>query len=494
LDPFFKSRYAAEASGPEVALTPSRFQKGRDGLLYFVDADWATRLCVPRSKVPDILKRIHEPAAETAHAGPYKLVARLRELFFWPRMSQDAEDFVKSCDVCQKIKVDHRKKMGGLRPAHIPARPFATVSLDLITGLPESRSEKFTAILVIVDKLTKTAITAPTHNNLSAEGFAKLFVDLVVNKYGLPERIIADRDKRWATAFWRSVIMQYGGEMVLSSSHHPQTDGQTEIVNATLEQMLRVYVAADRKSWSRWLGEAAFAYNSNVHSSTGHSPNFLLMGYHPRGVTGFLNPEGDPVARPFLPSQKGEDFVQALNYHRQAARDALVLAQERQARAYNKGRRAVEKIQEGDLVLVNPHSLELVEATGTGRKLIQRTMGPFEVTEKINPLVYRLRLPDTYPMHPVFNLEHLRLYRPSDEKWGLRSTLPETRDYLKATEEYVVEAILGHRVKSRKRGNQRLFLVRWEGYSPADDSWVSEYDLRNAPVLKREYLRLHGLR
>ena len=89
-------------------------------------------------------------------------------------------------------------------------------------------------------------------------------------------------------------------------------------------------------------------------------------------------------------------------------------------------------------------------------------------------------------MHPVFNLEHLRRYKPLDGSWGPRVTLPDTRDYLSASEEYVVEAILGHRVKTRKRGSQRMFLVRWEGYGPADDSWVSEYDLRNASVLTRD--------
>jgi hypothetical protein len=221
--------------------------------------------------------------------------------------------------VCQKIKVDHRQKMGGLRPAHIPPRPFATVSLDLITGLPPSGKEKFTAILAIVDKLTQFAVMIPTHTHLTQEGFAAFFVERVVNIFGMPERIISDRDKRWSTAFWRSVTLQYGSVLALSSAHHPQTDGQTEILNATIEQMLRAYVAADRSSWAKWLGEIVFAYNSNVHGSTGYSPNFLLFGYSPRGAAGIMNPGGDPVARPFLPSQKGEDFIEALESHRKAA-------------------------------------------------------------------------------------------------------------------------------------------------------------------------------
>jgi hypothetical protein len=236
-DPYFRERYVEEMPSADTVLTPSRFQKGANGLLYFLDADWNSHLCVPRSQVPYVLSLLHDTASESAHAGPRRFSARVKELFYWPLLVKDAEEFTNSCDVCQKIKEDRRQSMGGLQPAHIPLRPFATVSLDLITGLPPSGSEKFTAILVIVDKLTKYAIIIPTHNQLSQEGFAKLFVERVVNVFGLPERIVCDRDKRWATAFWRSVVAFYGGALALSSSHHPQTDGQTEVLNATIEHM-----------------------------------------------------------------------------------------------------------------------------------------------------------------------------------------------------------------------------------------------------------------
>jgi hypothetical protein len=138
--------------------------------------------------------------------------------------------------------------------------------------------------------------------------------------------------------------------LALSSAHHPQTDRQTEILNTTIEQMFRAYVAADCSLWAKWLGEITFAYNLNIHGSTGYSPNFLLFGYHPRGAAGILNPGGDPVVCPFLPSQKGEDFIEAMESHRRVARDTAVLAQERQARAYNKSRCPVESIEEGDYV------------------------------------------------------------------------------------------------------------------------------------------------
>ena len=152
----------------------------------------------------------------------------------------------------------------------------------------------------------------------------------------------------------------------------------------------------------------------------------------------------------------------------------------------------MEELEVGDYALVNPHSLELVDVAGTGRKLVQRMIGPFEVIERINPMVYRLRLPDTYSMHPVFNLEHLKKYIPSPDEFGERTELPPTRE-LRASEEYEVEAILGHRLVGKKKANRRMFLVRWKDYGPADDSWVSEYDLRNSSQLKRDYLKSKSL-
>ena len=90
-------------------------------------------------------------------------------------------------------------------------------------------------------------------------------------------------------------------------------------------------------------------------------------------------------------------------------------------------------------------------------------------------------------MHPVINIEHLKKYRQSPPEFEDRMTLPPTRDFL-PSEEYEVEAILGHKLSGKKKGNRRMFRVRWAGYGPESDSWVSEADLRNSPELKREYL------
>ncbi|KAG6913627.1 hypothetical protein DXG01_005493 [Tephrocybe rancida] len=109
----------------------------------------------------------------------------------------------------------------------------------------------------------------------------------------------------------------------------------------------------------------------------------------------------------------------------------------------------------------------------------------FRTVMALNPLVYHLRLPAEYPIHPIFNLEHLKRYSPSPAEFGERAVLPPTRDILHE-DEYEDEAIMGHKLTGKRNGNQRLYLVRWKGYEPTEGSWVAENALTNAPEVKRD--------
>jgi hypothetical protein len=177
-------------------------------------------------------------------------------------------------------------------------------------------------------------------------------------------------------------------------------------------------------------------------------------------------------------------YLEALEMHRDSARDAIARAQDEQAKYFNRGRRDVPEFKVGSRVLISPHSLEWIESKGEGAKLVQRWIGPFEVLQKLSPRTYRLRLSDKYPGFPVFNLDHMKPYKESPKEFGDRTMMPETRDKLEA-EEYEVEKIVGK--KYDKRRKTHLWLVRWKNYGPQFDSWQTTRDLRNAPEMMREY-------
>jgi hypothetical protein len=281
--------------------------------------------------------------------------------------------------------------------------------------------------------------------------------------------------------------------MSLSSSHHPQHDGQTENVNRQLETLLRAYVAKDRADWAKWLKLLEFSYNSNMHSSIGTTPFLLLYGFEPKAPLDYLLPKewsmaGNPGVR-----KDAKAYLEDLQVHRDNARLAIARAQDEQAKYFNRGRRSIPEFKVGAKVLINPHSLEWLESKGEGAKLVQRWIGPFEVLQKINPKTYRLRLDDRYPGFPVFSYDHLKPYtEPIEDVEGSRLRLLDTRSKKPATEEYEVERIVGKRYdKARK---QNMWLVRWKNYGPQHNSWQTRKDLRNAPEMVRAFERVQKAR
>jgi hypothetical protein len=451
------------------------YRIGANGLLYFEDADSRIRLCVPETERNEVLREVHDGPHESAHAGWERTLAALRERFYWPSMRTDVIKYVRTCDPCQKIKHSRGAGVGFLQPLEIPINPFDDISLDLITGLPKSQDRD--AILVVVDKLTKYAHFIATTAEVTALEVASLLFKRIVKHFGLPSRLIGDRDPRWTSSVWKALAQLFGTRLALSTSKHPQTDGQTEVMNQHLETMLRAYVSADQKDWAQWLDVLQFAYNNATHSAHQSTPAKLLMGYKPKSPLDFLLERG-LTASEGLPELRTR--IRKLEAHREAARDAIKRSADKQAYQFDKGRRA-PTLDIGDEVLINPHSLELINEKGASRKLMQRKIGPFEVIDIISPTAYKLRLPDSYKGHNVFNLQHLTKYYRSEE--ANRPTLVNSRETMPYSEEYEVEKIVGE----RKNNGKLYYRVRWKGYNAEDDTWQTARDLRNAPELLKTW-------
>lgn len=402
-------------------------------------------------------------------------------------MKNDITRFCFSCDVCQKTKPRNFTCYGHLTPNPIPSRPYQSISMDFIVNLPWSNG--FNAIHVVVDRLTKHASFTPTTTGLNAEGFADLFMRRIVCRFGLPDSIITDRDPRWTSEFWLGIAKFLNTRMSLSSSHHPQHNGQTEIVNKYLTIMLCAFVDENLADWADWLHLLEFAYNNTVHKSTGTTPHFLLYKFHPKTTLDFLGTKDLDNALTKSLTKESTSFLLSLQVHRESTRRAIVRAQDSQAKSYNKGRRPAPEFKEGDRVLVNPHSLEWVESKGDGSKLRQRWIGPFQIMQKINPNVYRLRMSNRYPGLPIFNIDHLRKYEESPIEFGERATLPETCLKMVEQKEYEVEKLVGH----RRRGRRMEYLIRWKDYSPLYDTWEPQSTLKNVPEVLNQYKWEHNL-
>ena len=183
--------------------------------------------------------------------------------------------------------------------------------MDFVTHLPKTK-QGYDALLVMVDYLTKMLILWPTHSTAIAVDTMRIFVDSVVRSHGLPRVIVSDRDTRFTSTFWREIFKIMGTTLAMSSGFHPQTGGQTERANRSIEEMLQAYVGKRQTNWDERLGMVEFAYNNVVHSTTSFTPFFLCYGRHLVSPITMLTPmeTKNEAADSFL-RQLAEDVDQA---------------------------------------------------------------------------------------------------------------------------------------------------------------------------------------
>ncbi|KAK3043051.1 hypothetical protein RJ639_002619 [Escallonia herrerae] len=180
------------------------------------------------------------------HARGERILALFQQGYYWPQMGDEVQEYVNTCLSCQQDKVERKKKAGLLQPLPVPKRPWESVSLDFITGLP--KVEDLGTILVVVDRFSKYASFIATPKYCSAEDTAQLFFKYVVKYWGMPQDIVSDRDSCFTGNFWTKLFKLFGSQLSMSSSYHPESDGQTERFNSMLEEYLCHFVSATLKN------------------------------------------------------------------------------------------------------------------------------------------------------------------------------------------------------------------------------------------------------
>ncbi|GJP65712.1 hypothetical protein CLOP_g22576, partial [Closterium sp. NIES-67] len=192
-----------------------------------------------------LIQEVHDSNL-SGHFGVDKTLKALQRFYYWPDMVTDVQRYVAACPICQRMKSSHQRPTGLLQPLEPPQRPWQHVTMDFVTGLPAGPSGN-DAVLVVVDRLTKMAHFAPCRTTITAEETARLFISTVVRLHGIPAAIISDRDPKFTSKFWQDTWARYGTRLQFSSAYHPQTDGQTERTNQTMEQLIRTN-CPDRKN------------------------------------------------------------------------------------------------------------------------------------------------------------------------------------------------------------------------------------------------------
>jgi transposase InsO family protein len=189
------------------------------------------------------------------------------------------ERYVLRCMTCNKAK-SRLNPHGLYMPLPVPSVPWEDISMDFILGLPRTKRGRDN-IFVVVDHFSKMVHSIPYHKSDNASHVAELFFTEIIRLHGVPNTIILDRDAKFLSHFWRTLWFKLGTKLLFSTTCHPQTDGQTEVVNHTLSTMLRAVLKTNFKLCEECLLHIEFAYNRSVHSTTKVSPFQVGYSFNP---------------------------------------------------------------------------------------------------------------------------------------------------------------------------------------------------------------------
>ncbi|GJV04618.1 reverse transcriptase domain-containing protein [Tanacetum coccineum] len=359
--------------------------------LYFMDRIWVPLVGSVRTMIMDEAHR----SKYSVHPGADKMYHDLRDMYWWPGMKRDIATYV-------------------------------------------------------IDRLTKSAHFLAIREDYSTEKLAKIYIDEIVARHGVPVSIISDRDGRFTSRCWQTVQKALGTRLDMSTAYHPQTDGQSEHTIQTLEDMLRACVINFGGSWDVHLPLAEFSYNNSYHSSIRCAPFEALYGRKCRSPVLWAEIGESSLIGPEL-VQETTDKVVLIKEKLKAARD--------RQKSYADNRRKPLEFEVGDRVMLKVSPWKGVIHFGKKGKLAPRYVGPFEILERIGPVAYRLRLPEELSgVHDTFHVSNLK-------KCLADASLHVPLDEIKVdkTLRFVEEPIeiMDREVKRLKRSKISLVKVRW---------------------------------
>lgn len=425
----------------------------KQGVLFYQD-----RLVIPpnSSSIPLLLEEFHcTPSG--GHSGFLRTYRKLADNIYWVGMQKTVRDFVRACDVCQRQKYASTTPGGLLQPLPIPNGVWEDLSLDFITGLPKSKG--YEAILVVVDRLSKYSHFILLKHPYTAISIAEIFAREIVRLHGIPKSLISDRDPIFVSNFWLELFKLQGTKLQMSSAYHPESDGQTEVINRCLEGYLRCFASEQPKTWSNWICWAEFWYNTTYHVSLGKTPFEVVYGRQPPSILRFLSNE-TKVAAVALELSERDEALKQLKIHLQRAQEQMTIYA-------NKKRRDVSFIVgEWVFLKLRPHRQHSV-VKRINQKLAARFYGPFKIVAKIGEVAYKLQLPDQSRIHPVF---HVSLLKKAIGDYQVQGDLPKDLEIEEETDVYP-EQIMGTRTTVKEGVTVQQSLIKWKNKSLEDVTW-----------------------
>lgn len=444
----------------------------RDGLIYYCDKmDGSERLCIPKSLAPHIFRQAHD---EQFHAGYHRTYERIRASVYIRKLSKLLRLYVKHCPACIQNRTERHPPYGNLEPIASPGAPYVTIAIDIVTGLPAGKDGS-DALMTATCKQTKRILLIPGMTDWSASDWGTALIKALIDyEWGFPKHLISDRDTRFLNDLWRTMFEATGTTFLSTTAWHPQTDGQSERTNQTVEIALRYFCTANPDNdWTEALPFIKFMMNSSINASTQTSPMQQIQGFNPR----------DPLSA--LADLPPKNFEALRQEYRDMAQEALAFANINMKYRYDQKHKPLS-FKIGDWVLLRLHHGYRVHGH-LHRKLAPQRSSPLKIIGKVGKNAYRLELPENMKIHPVVSVAQLEPLPKGTDPFGRKiEARNEPVDSLEDdAPSYEIERFLGRRF-NKQTGNTQ-YLVRWTGWGSVHNQWYDLQDLQSAKELVAEY-------
>lgn len=445
------------------------------------------RLWVAEGARPETMRQHHDSLVG-GHLGKEETYFKISRSYFWPGMTTSIRDYVLKCKLCRSIKPNTSGKQGLLKPLRVPDAFWKDLSMDFITPLPQCKYEgrTYEHLMVVVDRLSKMKRYIALER-LDVQHITNRFIEWIWRTEGYPATLVSDRGTQFTSQFWKRLCQRIGTRPKLSSSFHPETDGQTERANAVVKAYLRAYVNFHQDNWVELLPVAEFVSNATKSTSTGKAPFEAMYGYIPSMGTEPPQPHAGS-ARDRAQQEAVDTMLSERERALEQCRAHMAWAQARQKDFADRHRRPAPEFKVGDKVMLDARNLK---TNRPSRGLDHKNLGPYKIAEigKWGSAI-KLDLPDSCKIFPWF---HPYLVHPCEVRDD--GGPPPALKVYEGEEDFEVEAITNSKLLPRTidltSGTRGLlkYEVKWLGYDKKD--WLEWYLCTGSPELVDKFHELH---
>ena len=338
---------------------------------------------VPKELQKNILKAYHE---DSGHLARDRLQEILRKRYFWDGMYTQASDWVKSCELCAKIKTAAPKRNGLLDPI-IVKRPFELVGIDIAGPLPVT-SSGHRYLLVCIDYFTNW-VEAAVLTEMKASDVAKAFCRLIICRHGCPENIITDQGTSFVSRHMQDLCDSYAINTLESSAYHHQCNGKVERVIRFIKQTIAINASQTKAKWDEIVDQCVMTYNMSYSRSITDSPFYLLYGRDPT-LPADLRMYANPASLRNIEVETRKNYQWAMSKTLKTAYQRLLQTrdeeQKRYKTYYDKSHKDI-KFEQGDTVLV-------LFDVASKSFLMPRWEGPYRIVTQLDSVTYRVENED----------------------------------------------------------------------------------------------------